>query len=169
MLCSLIESKFTLFELQVKHAFVDSPETDKTSFRLPSKALKSVHMRSANKIFTISDPYQPMVPSPSVRTGHAVQGGIPSNNRLQDGFPAVREKFHPDLPLPFEDPKDRNFTIHLSFLFSFETSVLSLGVMDFYLYAQRRMRFQQLRNTFSNNPHISIRRNAIQFGQVGEL
>lgn len=169
MLCSLIESTFTLFEVQVKHLIIDSQETDETSFRLPSKALKSFHLRSPIKIFTISAPYQPMVSSPSVRTGHALQGDLPSNNRLQDGFPAVREKFHPDLPLPFEDSKDRNFTTHLSSRFCFDNSILSLGVVDLCLSAQGRLCFQQLRNTFSNNPHKSLQRNAIQLRQVGQL
>lgn len=168
----MIESKFTFFEVQVERSFMDPSGTDETSFRLPPKAFNPVHMRAPtdklilamidSEMSTIPDLDQPMVPSPSVRIDHAVQGNLPSNNCLQGVFSAIRDEFRVDLPIPLEDSKDNGFTIRPAAPFSFDPSSPKVGFIDFHLSAERRLRFTEFRNACSNNPHIPIHRIAIQ-------
>jgi len=115
VLPTMVESKRTFFQMQVKRLLVDPAESGELSFGIPPKPFNAVHMGTpAHKsILSIIDtqmfavPYidQAIIAVPPIRINHAVRGHFATNNCLQRVFAAVRHKFGIDLSIALKQPK----------------------------------------------------------------
>jgi len=175
----MIESKLTFLQMQVEGAFMNPPESEQPHFGNPPEALNPIDMDSAPDKFIppMIDPEmlaiphidQPIISAPPIRVDHTVQCDLPANNRLQRGFPAVRDELGVDLPMALENAKDDRFPVRPATSFPLNATRPKVGFIHFDLATERRLRFTEFGNPLAKNSHISVDRVAIQPSQRGHL
>ena len=139
------------------------------------KILNAIHLRTTSdefivavidaKVPPISDIDQAVIAPPPIRIDHTIHGHLPSNNRLQRGFSAVRDQFRVDLSIALENPKDDRFAIRSSAALPFNPTRPKGRFISFDLASERRLGFTDVSNALSQSVNISIDRVAIQPSQ----
>jgi hypothetical protein len=106
-----------------------------------------------------------VIAAPPIRIDHAVQGDLPTNNRLQRGFSTIRDEFGVALSITLENSKNDRLAVGASALFSFDATGSKIGLIDFDLAAEGRLRFAECRDAFSNSPDLPVDGVAVQASQ----
>ncbi len=154
-------------------------ESEQPGFGEPPEALNPVYMDSTSdklipaminpEMLTITHIDQAIIASPSIGIDDAIQGDLPTNNRLQRGFPAIWDEFGVDLPIALENAKDNGFAVCPSSSFPFNAARPEVRFINFDLATERRLGFTDLGNTLAKSSHITVDRVAVQPSQEGHL
>ncbi len=138
---AIIKSKFSFFQIQNKFLFRDSIELRKPSLGIAPERLNTINMSSSISelivammhpvMFVISDIYQPVIPSPSIRMNNTLRTDFAPYNALKCLFTGIRDNLCVDFSLPLEYAKDNRFARSSPSSFAWDPSWAKVGFIDF--------------------------------------
>ena len=116
----MIKPKLTFFQMKIKSLSLYAPEAYQTSFGISPKTLYAIDMAIFigkfivtmvdSIMFLVTEIYQTVIPSPTVRMNNTFGIHAATDDALQSDLGAIRDNLCINLPLPFEEAKNYCFS-----------------------------------------------------------
>ena len=116
----MIKPKLTFFQMKIKSLSLYAPEAYQTSFGISPKTLYAIDMAIFigkfivtmvdSIMFLVTEIYQTVIPSPTVRMNNTFGIHAATDDALQSDLGAIRDNLCINLPLPFEESKNYCFS-----------------------------------------------------------
>lgn len=177
----IIESKFTLFEMQEEQILSDAPPLCKPRLGGSPEALDAVDVDAPSldcenivamidpMVFAVAKVNEAVVASPSIGVNDAAEVHPPSDNALQCSFFGIRDNFGVHAPVALEDAKDDGFTSRAASPFTLDALWPKVRFIHFNDTTEPRFVRALYRNPFADCHEVPVDCVAIESGEVGHF
>lgn len=136
----MVESEFTLLEMQMEQVAADAVELGQTPLGKAPEAFDPVDVALAAdelvlpmldaKVFFITHVDQAVVPTPAIGMDHDPGLDFAANNRLKSLFRTVRDDLGVDPAITFEDSEDDRLAAGPAAAFAADSAFAEVGFVD---------------------------------------
>jgi len=139
----------------VQSRFGEAPETF-NAIDMGSASDEFVLAMIHPQVFAISDIDQAIVAPPSIGVDDAIQGDTTSDNPLERRLSAVWNDFCVDRSIALENTKHSRFTVSAASSLTFDAPGTEVGLIDFNLTRERRLKLAIFSNAFTDAAQIPV-------------
>ena len=173
----MVESKFSLFQVQVKRVLGYAVELGQATLRIAPERFNTVDMPFPIRklILTMVHPKvlvktnvdQAIVASPTIGVDHRAGLHMAADNALQRGFGAVRHDLGIDLAVSLQQPEHDGLAVSAATALATDSMRPEVRLIDFYRALQGRFKLAGLGDTTTHLQVNTVNRSHRKSGQFG--